>query len=52
MINKDLYTLEKSHKMFRYPKCDNISFITPCYVQNQIIIGYKCSINHFDDIQI
>ena len=52
MINKELYTSEKSITIFRCPNCYNIPYITPRYVQNQIIIGYKCSNNHFGDKDI
>ena len=52
MINKELYTSEKSIKIFRCPNCYEIPYITPHYVENQIIIGYKCSNNHFGDKDI
>ena len=52
MINKELYTSEKSIKIFRCPICYEIPYITPRYVENQIIIGYKCSNNHFGDKDI
>ena len=52
MINKELYTSEKSIKIFRCPICYAIPYITPRYVENQIIIGYKCSNNHIGDKDI
>ena len=52
MINKELYTSEISIKIFRCPNFYEIPYITPHYVENQIIIGYNYSNNHFGDKDI
>ena len=52
MFNKELFTCEKCNKIFRCPYCFKIPYITPRYIDNKIIVGYKCENNHFGDKEI